>query len=108
MSKNSRLMGTIWCSYLARPLSGGGGDQYTNRHTQKHIDIVNYDLMWSRYSLSEKETEKKYQFEAKMFRNLGVCHSDDIFYLWDMFGLNAETGVVDTWWSEDNKLNSRR
>jgi len=41
-------------------------------------------------------------------RNLGVCHADDLFYMWDMYGLNAELGLLDTWWSQANKLNSKR
>lgn len=28
-------------------------------------------------------------------RHLGVCHADDLFYLWDMYGLNAELGLLD-------------
>ena len=28
--------------------------------------------------------------------------------MWDMYGLNAELGFLDTWWSQDNKLNSKR
>ena len=46
--------------------------------------------------------------EAMMLRNLGVCHADDLFYMWDMYGLNAELGLLDTWWSQANKLNSKR
>jgi len=41
-------------------------------------------------------------------RHLGVCHADDLFYMWDMYGLNAELGFLDTWWSQDNKINSKR
>ena len=40
--------------------------------------------------------------------NLGVCHADDLVYLWDMFGLNDGTGIYDLWWNADNKLNSKR
>ena len=43
-----------------------------------------------------------------LVRNLGVCHADDLFYMWDMYGLNAELGLLDTWWSQANKLNSKR
>ena len=43
-------------------------------------------------------------------------HHDDLcnhqynnnLYMWDMYGLNAELGFLDTWWSQDNKLNSKR
>ena len=41
-------------------------------------------------------------------RDLGVSHADEIAYMWDIFGLNAGTGIYDTWWSEANKLNSKR
>ena len=43
-----------------------------------------------------------------MLRNLGVCHADDLFYMWDMYGLNSELGLLDAWWSQENKLNSKR
>ena len=43
-------------------------------------------------------------------------HHDDLYnyqyhnnlYMWDMYGLNAELGFLDTWWSQDNKINSKR
>jgi hypothetical protein len=41
-------------------------------------------------------------------RDLGVSHMDETFYIWDMYGLNAHTGVIDSWWSEANKINSKR
>ena len=41
-------------------------------------------------------------------RDLGVSHADELSYMWDLFGLNAGTGVYDAWWSEANKLNSKR
>ena len=47
-------------------------------------------------------------FSKTGVRNLGVCHADDLFYMWDMYGLNAELGLLDTWWSQANKLNSKR
>ena len=28
--------------------------------------------------------------------------------MWDMYGLNAELGFLDTWWSQENKINSKR
>ena len=28
--------------------------------------------------------------------------------MWDMYGLNAELGFLDNWWSQDNKINSKR
>ena len=43
-----------------------------------------------------------------LFRHLGVCHADDLFYMWDMYGLNAELGLLDAWWSQANKINSKR
>ena len=41
-------------------------------------------------------------------RDLGVSHADELSYMWDLFGLNAGTGIYDAWWSEANKLNSKR
>ena len=41
-------------------------------------------------------------------RDLGVSHADELAYMWDIFGLNAGTGIHDNWWSQANKLNSKR
>ena len=49
-----------------------------------------------------------FDISCMRLRNLGVCHADDLFYMWDMYGLNAELGLLDTWWSQANKLNSKR
>ena len=40
--------------------------------------------------------------------DLGVAHADELPYLFDLFGLNAGTGLYDIWWSEADKLNSAR
>ena len=40
--------------------------------------------------------------------DLGVGHADDLAYLWDIFSLNDSTGLYDIWWSQADKLNSRR
>ena len=45
---------------------------------------------------------------ATLGTELGVAHADDIAYLWDIFSLNSGTGLYDLWWSEADKLNSRR
>ena len=45
---------------------------------------------------------------ATLGTDLGVAHADDIAYLWDIFSLNSGTGLYDLWWSEADKLNSRR
>ena len=39
---------------------------------------------------------------------LGVAHADELPYLFDLFGLNAGTGLYDLWWSEADQLNSDR
>ena len=41
-------------------------------------------------------------------RKLGVSRADELFFMWDLFGLDAGTGVYDSWWSQGNKLNSKR
>ena len=41
-------------------------------------------------------------------QDLGVGHADDLAYLWDIFSLNMESGLYDIWWSDADKLNSRR
>ena len=45
---------------------------------------------------------------ATLGTDLGVAHADDIAYLWDIFSLNSGTGLYDLWWSDADKLNSRR
>ena len=41
-------------------------------------------------------------------QDLGVGHADDLAYMWDIFSLNMESGLYDIWWSDADKLNSRR
>ena len=48
-------------------------------------------------------------FHPEVFgTDLGVSHAEDVFYLWDIFGYNDGTGIYDFWWSDENKLNSKR
>lgn len=37
-----------------------------------------------------------------------MAHADELPYLFDLFGLNAGTGLYDIWWSEADQRNSDR
>ena len=115
----SSSLSVMWVAgFLLATVRGGGTNIQTDTHTniwtllplngsRPYLLFLQLCLLLMGSTEWERNREKIPAWN-KMFRNLGVCHSDDIFYLWDMYGLNAETGVVDAWWSEDNKLNSRR
>ena len=44
MSKNSRLVGTIWCPYVARPLKVNVNEQQNDlKHLKEQCDIDSED-----------------------------------------------------------------
>ena len=77
-----------------------GTDKLIN-YLQPHVPVYHYILFF----------QDLFSFTINpniLGTDLGVGHADDLAYLWDIFSLNDSTGLYDLWWSQADKLNSRR